>query len=376
MIRGQSSAFSSGVAVCAWIYSMTSIDAPATPYTYTRGDELFGRAQQVIPGGVYSHLGPLGGCHIPRTAFPQFASRAEGTRFWDVDGNEFIDYLCGYGPNVLGYGDPEVRAAARAQEALADVVTTPAPIMVEFAELLVDTVASADWAYFAKTGGDVTTLAVMTARAATGRRRIVFFEGYYHGVAPWTQKPGVPGVLDQDVAGNIEVPWNDFEALRAVFTEHRGEIAALIANGYNVSALCGHDSLRDAVSSVFYTGSYWMSAVPFAAGITTLTKLRRIDGPARFRELGTRLTSGLVEVAAASGYTLVTSGEPALFYLRLADDDSPTLHQRWIAECVRRGAFLVSHHNHFVNAALTETDIDRTLDIADDAFAALLDAGA
>lgn len=315
--------------------------------------------------------------------------------------------------------------------------------MVEFAELLVDTVASADWAYFAKNGGDVTTLAVMTARAATGRRRIVFFEGYYHGVAPWTQKPGVPGVLDQDVAGNTEVPWNDFDALRAAFTEHRGEIAALIstpyqhrvfgdnvapapdfwprvrqlcdefgvvlilddvragfrldlagsdhyygfradlicfckaiANGYNVSALCGRDSLRDAVSSVFYTGSYWMSAVPFAAGIATLTKLRRIDGPARFRELGTRLTSGLVEVAAANGYTLVTSGEPALFYLRLADDDSPTLHQRWIAECVRRGAFLVSHHNHFINAALTDTDIDRTLDIADDAFEALLDTDA
>ncbi|MGN2638470.1 aminotransferase class III-fold pyridoxal phosphate-dependent enzyme [Nocardia takedensis] len=228
--------------------------------------------------------------------------------------------------------------------------------MVDFAELLVDTVAGADWAFFAKNGGDVTTLAIMTARAATGRRGIVFIEGYYHGVAPWTQKLDYPGVLEQDVAGNIQVQWNDLEALRTVFTEHRGAIAALIAqpyqhrnfgdniapavgywqgvrklcdefgvvlivddvragfrldmagsdhyfgfradlicfckaiaNGYNVSALCGADSLREAVSSITYTGSYWMSAVPFAAGIATIEKLRRIDGPRMFRELGAEL---------------------------------------------------------------------------------------
>ncbi|CAO5178690.1 Aminopentol aminotransferase [Frankia sp. AiPs1] len=411
---------------------------PSVPYRHERSEAVFARAARVIPAGVYGHLGPSTGCFIPRSAFPLFSQRASGTRFWDVDGNEFIDYMCGYGPNILGYGDPDVAAAAQAQERLEDVVSIPSSTMVDFAERLVDTVASADWAFFAKNGGDVTTLAMMTARAATGRRRIVLIEGYYHGVAPWTQKLDYPGVLDQDVAGNIEVPWNDLDALRGVFTRHRGEIAALIAqpyqhgnfvdnelpapgywpavrklcdehgvvlivddvragfrldlagsdhhygfsadlicfckaiaNGYNVSALCGKDSLREAVSSITYTGSYWMSAVPFAAGLANLRKLRELDAPALFRRLGTRLTDGLVDVAASHGHTLVVSGEPALFYLRLAGDDSLMLHQRWIAACVRRGVFLTSHHNHFINAALTEDDIALTLDVADQAFAAI-----
>ncbi|MEV0463005.1 aminotransferase class III-fold pyridoxal phosphate-dependent enzyme [Nocardia tengchongensis] len=418
---------------------MTSSNLIATtPYVYDRGEAAFQRAARVIPGGIYGHQGPSEGCYIPRSAYPLFSARAEGSRFWDLDGNEFIDYMCGYGPNVLGYGDPDVTAAARAQAELGDVVTIPSTTMVDFAELLVDTVASADWAFFAKNGGDVTTLAIMTARAATGRRGIVFIEGYYHGVAQWTQKLDYPGVLEQDVAGNIEIPWNDLDAVRETFSAHRGQIAALIAqpyqhrnfgdnllpaaeywagvrrlcdefgvvlivddvragfrldlagsdhyygfqadlicfckaiaNGYNVSALCGRDSLREAVSSITFTGSYWMSAVPFAAGIATLTKLREIGGPELFRRLGTRLTDGLVEVAAANGFRLVASGEPALFYLRVADDDSLMLHQRWVAECVRRGVFLTSHHNHFINAALTDTDIDKTLDIADEAFRAI-----
>ncbi|GAB3149233.1 aminotransferase class III-fold pyridoxal phosphate-dependent enzyme [Microbacterium neimengense] len=407
-------------------------------YSYTKSNEAFARAVKVIPGGVPGHLGPSEGCFIPRSAYPLFSERAEGTRFWDVDGNEYIDYMCGYGPNVLGYGDADVVAAAQAQARKEDVVSLPSTTMIDLAELLVDTVASADWAFFAKNGGDTTTLAIMTARAATGRRRIVFIEGYYHGVAPWTQKLDYPGVLETDVQGNIEVPWNDIEAMRRVFTEHRGEIAALIAqpykhgnffdnalpaqgywqavrrlcdehgvvlivddvragwrldlagsdhfygfeadlicfckaiaNGYNMSALCGKDSLREAVSSITYTGSYWMSAVPFAAGIATIEKLKAIDGPALFRELGTTLTTGLTEVAASHGRTLVASGEPALFYLRLADDESLMLHQRWIAECVQRGAFFSSHHNHFINAALTSADITRTLEIADEAFRAI-----
>lgn len=406
-----------------------------TPYTYARSRAAFERAQRVVPSGIYGHQGPAEGCYVPVSAFPLFSQRAAGSRFWDVDGNGYIDYMCGYGPNVLGYGDPDVAAAAGAQARLEDVVTIPSTVMIDFAELLVDTVASADWAFFAKNGGDTTTLAVMTARAATRRKKIVFFEGFYHGVAPWTQKLDYPGVLEEDVAHNLYAPWDDLPALERLLSEHRGEVAGLIAqpymhgnfvdnrlpspgfwqavrrlcdehgvvlivddvragfrldlagsdhyfgfqadlicfckalaNGYNVSALCGRDSLKDVVSSLSSTGSYWMSAVPFAAGIATLTKLREIDGPALFDRLGTELTTGLVTAAADHGLRLVTSGAPALFYLRLAEDDSLMLHQEWVAECVQRGVFLTSHHNHFINAALTSDDIARTLEVAHEAF--------
>ncbi|WP_062464662.1 aminotransferase class III-fold pyridoxal phosphate-dependent enzyme [Demequina soli] len=405
------------------------------PYTYAKSREAFARAQRVIPAGIPGHQGPSEGCYIPQSAYPMFSSRAEGSRFWDLDGNEYLDYMCGYGPNVLGYGDPVVDAAARRQAALEDVVTIPSAVMVDLAELLVDTVASAAWAFFAKNGGDTTTLAVMTARAATRRKKVVFVEGYYHGVAPWTQKLDYPGVLEEDVAHNLSVPWNDLEALDALLRAHRGEVAAFIStpymhgnfvdnvlpvpgywegvrrlcdehgvvlimddvragwrldlagsdhhygiaadlicfckaigNGYNLAALCGREELRETVASLTYTGSYWMSAVPFAASIATIGRLKELDAPALFRRRGEELTRGLVESAAGHGLTLVASGEPALFYLRLADDDSLMLHQRWVAECVRRGVWFTSHHNHFLNASLTSGDIARTLEIADEAF--------
>ncbi len=405
---------------------------------YTKSREWFDRAVKVVPSGVYGHLGPAEGNFMPVTSFPLMGDRAQGSYFWDVDGNRFIDYMCAYGPNVLGYNDPDVDAAAIEQLKKGNCMTSPSYKMVEFAELLVDTVACADWAFFAKNGNDVTTAAIMTARAATHRKKIVFVNGYYHGVSPWTQKIDYPGIIPEDVANNLYIDWNDFDQLQKVFDDNKGEIAAFIstpymhgnyldnslpadgywkkvrelctangtvlivddvrcgfrldlagsdhyygfeadlicfckalANGYNVSALCGKDSLKNAVSSLSYTGSYWLSAMPFAAGIACINKMKELDTPKMFRELGLKLTDGLKEVATANGFNMVVSGEPSLFYLRLADDDSLFIHQDWIQECVKRGIFFAGHHNHFINASLTEEDIKYTLDVADEAFKAI-----
>ena len=407
-------------------------------YTFDKSMETLRRAMEVIPAGIYGHLGPAEGCHIPIDAYPKYCSRAEGSYFWDVDGNRFIDYMCAYGPNILGYNDPDVEEAAAKQREKGNCTTAPSPIMVDFAELLVDTVASADWAFFAKNGNDVTSLAIMTARAHTHRKKIVFFKGYYHGVSPWTQKIDDPGIIEEDVMHNIYVPWNDIDALEEVFAANRGQIAAVIgqpymhgnfadnvlptegfwqrvralcsenetvlvvddvragfrldiagsdhyfgfeadlicfckaiANGHNVSALCGKNFLKSTVSGLSYTGSYWMSAVPFAAGIACIEKLKRIGAPGILIDKGEKLKSGLIAAATECGYDLHVSGVPSLFYLRLADDPSLMLHQRWIAECVKRGAYLTNHHNHFINAALTDADIAETVEIAKEAFAAI-----
>ena len=104
--------------------------------------------------------------------------------------------------------------------------------MIDFAELLVETVASADWAFFAKNGNDVTTLAVMAARAFTHRKKIVFFKGYYHGVGAWTQKIDYAGIMEEDVQNNICIDWNDVTAVERVFAENPGGIAAIIAQPY------------------------------------------------------------------------------------------------------------------------------------------------
>ena len=201
-------------------------------YTYPKSRELFARAAKVIPSGIYGHQGPAEGCYVPIEAYPLFRDHASGSYFWDVDGNRFIDYMCAYGPNVLGYNDPDVDEAARKQREKGDCTTSPNSIMVDFAELLVDTVASADWAFFAKNGNDVTTLAVMAARAYTHRKKIVFFKGYYHGISPWTQKIDYAGVIEEDVMNNFYVDWNDAEAIERVFAENKDEIAAVIAQPY------------------------------------------------------------------------------------------------------------------------------------------------
>ena len=405
------------------------------PFTYPNSREQFERASKVIPSGIYGHQGPAEGCHIPHDAYPLFSSRASGSYFWDIDGHRYIDYMCAYGPNVLGYNDPDVDEAARKQREKGDCITAPSLLMVDFAELLVDTVASADWAFFAKNGNDVTSLAVMTARAHTHRKKILFFKGYYHGVSPWTQKIDCAGVIEEDVMNNLYVKWNDFDAVERVFAENRGEIAAVIAqpymhgnfadnelpaegfwkkvrklcsdsetilivddvragfrldlagsdhyfgfeadlicfckalaNGYNVSALCGKEFLKNTVSSISYTGSYWLSAVPFAAGIACIEKMKRLNVPGLLADRGSRLKRELIKAATDYGFNLKITGAPALFYMRLADDPSLMLHQEWIAECVKRGVYFTNHHNHFINASLTDADIDETVDIARDAF--------
>ena len=127
--------------------------------------QLRQRAGAVIPGGMYGHqsAGPL------PPEYPQFMRGGRGARIWDVDGNEYVDLMCSYGPVVLGHQHPAVEAAARAQAEQADCQNGPGAVMVELAELLVATVRHADWAMFAKNGTDATTICCTIARAQTGQ---------------------------------------------------------------------------------------------------------------------------------------------------------------------------------------------------------------
>jgi glutamate-1-semialdehyde 2,1-aminomutase len=402
---------------------------------YARTRALFERGLKVIPGGIPGHLGPVQSQFIPVDSYLFYVERAKGSRFWDVDGNEFIDYMCAFGPNVLGYNNELVDQAAARQSQLGNCMPMPGEIQVELAELLVETIEIADWAFFAKNGNDVTSLAVMAARAHTGKTKTVLFKGGYHGVAPWTQKHGRPGITREDLANNIYVKWNDLEGLENVIRRQKDEIACLMAtpyhhpifednalpapgfwqeverlcrandivlavddvragfrldlagsahyfgftpdlaayckaigNGYAISALVGRDELRSAVTDVFYTGSYWSSAVPMAAAAATVRELHRLDGANLMLRLGSALTEGLRERAGDHGIRLRISGAPSMFYMSIPSDDSLRSMQTFSSECARRGVFFTSHHNHFINCSLTDDDIARTLEVADEAF--------
>ncbi|MFI3229297.1 MAG: aminotransferase class III-fold pyridoxal phosphate-dependent enzyme [Bacillota bacterium] len=403
-------------------------------YEYSKNREIMERAGKVIPAGVYGHLGPGEGCMIPTSAFPFFASKAEGSLVWDADGNRFIDYMCGYGPNVIGYCDPDVDAAAREQILKGNCTTLPSTIMVDCAELLTSTVKK-DWAFFAKNGGDVTSFSIMIARYYTGKKKIMFNSGYYHGVAPWTQRIDSPGTLETDCMHSLYVKFNDIEDVKRTIEANKDDIACFIAapymqgnfvdnelpapgywqavrklctdngiiliiddircgfrlslegsdnyngieadmicfckalaNGYNMSALCGKEFLKSAAASIMYTGSYWMSAVPFAACIANINKMKKFDACKHGRDMGVRLSNGLAKTANELGVNLSISGEPALFYLLIKDDPSQQAHQQWIAECVKRGVFMTNHHNHFTNLSLTPELVDETITICSEAM--------
>lgn len=407
-------------------------------YQYPKSQGLFLKATESIPAGIYGHLGPAEGCFIPIDAYPLYADHAKGAYFWDVDGNRFIDYMCAYGPIILGYVDEEVEEAARRQAEKGNCMTLGSPLMVELAEEMKDCVASADWAFFAKNGGDVTNFAMISARAATGRSKVMKFNGGYHGVAPWMTQLGYPGVTEEDMVNVISIPFNDFAAMEAAVARNKEQIACLIAtpyhhpafgdsqypgegywkkvrelctregivliiddvrcgfrldlqgsdhafgfeadlicfckalgNGHNISALCGKNALKAAVSSVFYTGSYWLSAVPMAASLACVRKLRRIDAANKMLTIGRRFKELMEKAAESEGFRLAITGAPSMPFMRTEDDPSGMIHQYFVGECVRRGVFFTNHHNIFMNCAMSEEDLQFTAEVAADAYRAV-----
>src|SRR5690606_33850855 len=146
-------------------------------------------------GGVYGHQSAA---QLPE-GFPQFFARGQGSRVWDVDGNEYIDFMCAFGPIVLGHRHEAVERAVTEQQQLGTCFNGPTEYWVRLAELLVEITPHADWAWFAKNGTDATTFAVMVARAHTGKKYLLRARGSYHGSAPWcTPKPA--GVTPEDTA--------------------------------------------------------------------------------------------------------------------------------------------------------------------------------
>lgn len=197
-------------------------------------DALRMRAKAVVPGGMYGHLNAA----ILPEGYPQFFQRGEGCRLQDVDGREYIDFMCSWGPNILGHQDPHVEEAAARQRRDGDCLNGPAPVLVELAERLVARLPHADWAMFQKNGTDATTTAVTIARAATGRRKILVARGAYHGAVPWCS-PSILGVTAEDRAHVLHYDYNDSQSLRDAADTVGNDLAAVI-----VSAL-KHDFARD-----------------------------------------------------------------------------------------------------------------------------------
>ena len=187
-------------------------------------DMLRQRARRVVPGGMYGHLSANG---MP-SAFPQFFATGNGCRVTDVNGKEYIDFMCSWGPMVLGHNHPAVEQAVMAESIRGVCLNGPGEVFVELAERLVLEVAHAEWAMFSKNGTDATNLGLRIARAETGRSKVLISRRAYHGIGTWSLPPGSDGVTREDRANTIYFDYNDLESLDVAMAEAGDDIACVV----------------------------------------------------------------------------------------------------------------------------------------------------
>ena len=200
-----------------------------------RNQELFDRAKQFIPGGVNSPVRAfraVGGT-------PRFVQRAQGAYFWDVNGQRYIDYIGSWGPMILGHGHPAVLEAV--QQAARDGFSFGAPTEreVELAEEIIRLVPSIEMVRLVSSGTEAGMSAIRLARGATGRKKIIKFEGCYHGHADALLvkagsglatfgNPTSAGVPPEVVQHTLVLEYNNLQQLEAAFAEHGADIACLM----------------------------------------------------------------------------------------------------------------------------------------------------
>jgi glutamate-1-semialdehyde 2,1-aminomutase len=200
-----------------------------------KSEALFTRAIEVLPGGVNSPVRAfkaVGGT-------PRFVARAEGAYTWDEDGHRYLDYVGSWGPLILGHAPPRVIAALIAQAGVGTAYGAPTALEVAMAERIVATVPSIEMVRMVNSGTEATMAALRLARAATGRRYVIKFEGCYHGHADaFLVKagsgaatfgvPDSPGVTAATAADTLTATFNDAGSVRELLASHPAEVAAVI----------------------------------------------------------------------------------------------------------------------------------------------------
>ncbi|NJM48406.1 MAG: glutamate-1-semialdehyde 2,1-aminomutase [Alkalinema sp. RU_4_3] len=206
-----------------------------TPLKTTKSEEIFAAAQKIMPGGVSS----------PVRAFksvggqPIVFDRVKDAYAWDVDGNQYIDYVGSWGPAICGHARPEVIKAIQETAEKGTSFGAPGPLENVLAEMVIDAVPSVEMVRFVNSGTEACMAVLRLMRAYTGRDKLIKFEGCYHGHADMflvkagsgvatLGLPDSPGVPKSTTANTLTAPYNDLDAVRKLFEENPGEIAGLI----------------------------------------------------------------------------------------------------------------------------------------------------
>lgn len=349
--------------------------------SFKQSEEFLARAERVIPLG--SQTFSKSRTQYPFGASPYFITRGEGSRVWDLDGNEYIDFVNSLCAITLGYQDAEVTRAVRRQLDESGVIfSLPHVLETEVAELICEMVPCAEKVRFGKNGSDATSGAIRIARAHTGRDRVAVCG--YHGWQDWyigstARNRGVPQAT-RDLTHNFA--YNDLASLKTLFDAHPGEFAAVIlepmnvvppapgfleglkemahahgallvfdetitgfrysnggaqqhfgvtpdlatfgkglANGYPVSAIAGRADVMRQMEEVFFSFTFGGEALSLAAAKATLEKLKREPVTAQLAQRGQRLIDGTATIIERHGLgdLFGLAGHPAWSFLTIKD---------------------------------------------------------
>lgn len=220
---------------------------------------LFERANKCIPGGVNSPVRAGKSVGID----PPFIAKAEGAVLWDADGNKYIDYVCSWGPMILGHSHPEVVRVLEESIPLGTSYGAPTEREVEMAEIIVEMVPSIEMVRMVNSGTEATMTALRLARGFTGREKIIKFDGCYHGHADSLLVsagsgvatlgiPGSPGVPQALARQTISLPFNDLEPVDKAFQKFGPEIAAVIVEPIpgNMGVIVPQQEFLDGLSQI------------------------------------------------------------------------------------------------------------------------------
>lgn len=200
-----------------------------------KSEEIFRQSLNLMPGGVSSPVRAFKSVNVP----PIVMKEGKGSHITDVDGNEYIDYVLSWGPLILGHAHPKVIQSIQKTAALGTSFGTLTLLETQLAEIVIDRVPSIEMVRFVNSGTEATMSALRLARGFTGRDKIIKLEGSYHGHddallvkvgsgAATLGLPDSPGVPKSTTSNTFVVPYNDLEAVKALFTAHPGEFAAII----------------------------------------------------------------------------------------------------------------------------------------------------
>jgi glutamate-1-semialdehyde aminotransferase/spore coat polysaccharide biosynthesis protein SpsF (cytidylyltransferase family) len=398
---------------------------------FAQSERLLARALKTVP--VASQTFSKSYLQYPVGRAPLFATHGAGGRIWDVDGNEYVDLVCGLLPIVLGHRDPDVDAAIRAQLASGTTLSLATALECELAERLVEIIPCAEMVRFGKNGTDATSAAIRLARAFTGRDRVIACG--YHGWQDWyigatARHKGVPAAVR---ALTHTAPYNDLEAVRALFAEHRGEIAAVImepmnvaepapgyleelrelvhaegallifdeiitgfrfalggaqalfgvtpdlaafgkamGNGMPIAAVVGRADVMREMEEIFFSGTFGGECVSLAAAIAVVDKMRREPVIESLWRTGAALAEGTAALVARHGLGEVIrlTGKPPWIVLDVRSH--ATARKEAVRTLLMREMLaggVLTQGSHNVCYAHSEADVTHVLAAYDRAFA-------